>query len=93
MFTVELYARIRRAVMVEELHYILLVVIKAELGLFLPTLALNKVPLNKLSWIRQSEFLRTGSRHSLQMVGNPWTEFAKDVAALAATNTTLLKAA
>ena len=35
MFTVELYARIRRAVMVEELHYILLVVIKAELSLFL----------------------------------------------------------
>jgi hypothetical protein len=41
MFTVELYARIRRAVMVEELHYILLVAIKGELGLFLPTLALN----------------------------------------------------
>jgi hypothetical protein len=34
MFTVELYARIRRAVMVEELHYILPLVIKAELGLF-----------------------------------------------------------
>jgi hypothetical protein len=28
--------------MVEELHYILLVAIKGELGLFLPTLALNK---------------------------------------------------
>ena len=42
MFTVELHAGIRCAVMVEELHYILLVVIKAELGL----LALNKVPLN-----------------------------------------------
>jgi len=42
MFTVELYAGIRRAVMVEELPYILLVAIKGELGLFLPTLVLNK---------------------------------------------------
>ena len=40
--------------------------------IFLPTLALNKLPLNKLSLIRQSEFLPKGPlhpRHSLQMVG------------------------
>jgi hypothetical protein len=34
MLTVELYAGIRRAVMVEELHYILLIAVKGELGLF-----------------------------------------------------------
>jgi hypothetical protein len=71
MFTVEHYAGIRRAVMVEELRYMLLVVIKAELGIFLPTLALNKVPLNKLSWIRHSEFPPTRLLYPLQTGGNP----------------------
>ena len=49
-------------------------------------MVLNKVPLNKLSWIRQLELLPTGllhPLHSLQMVGNPWAEFAEDVADVA----------
>ena len=68
MFTEELCAGVRRAVMVEELRCMLHAAADTERHIFFPTLALNKLPLNKLSLIRQSEFLPKGPRHSRQWV-------------------------
>ena len=55
MPTVQLYAGIRRAVMVEELHYILLIAVDSERDIFcFAFFRPHQSLLNKLSWIRQS---------------------------------------